>query len=172
MPRYELADASNIDLRSATVLGVDDGQVLADELEAARELCRLVTIPEVYAPRVAVAGRAMPTRLPLYTERSRPQAVTAVLEKPVDPRSLNLARRQRVTAIGRWMSQHVGHDSRFETIGVFYGMANGEAGLPAKGAWPNATPAQLEIVEQWMLTRIREHCATYADCTLPWAARD
>lgn len=172
MPRYELADAANIDLRSATVLGVEDGQVMADELNAAIALCRQVTIPEVYAPRVAVAGRAMPSHLPLYTERSRPQPVSVVVEKPADPRSLNLARRQRVTAIGRWMSKHVEHDARYTNIGTFYGMANSEAGLPAKGAWPDATAQQLEIVEHWMLTRVREHCAVHEECTLPAAARN
>lgn len=171
MPRYELADASLIDLRSATVLGVNDGTVMADELDATRALCKELTIPEVFALRVAVASRQLTPRLPLYTEGSHVKAATVLLERPADPRSVNLARRQRISAVGRWMSRHVEHDSRYATIGAFSGMANRAAGIPARGGWPDATPAQLETVETWMLDRIREHCLTN-DCTPPTAARD
>lgn len=53
MPRYVLTDADTLDLRSATVLGEDDGTVLIDDLNAALAVCLEVSIPEVYAPRVA-----------------------------------------------------------------------------------------------------------------------
>jgi superfamily II DNA or RNA helicase len=68
MPRYQLADMSTLDLHSATVLGERGGTVMADELQAALDLCLELSIPEVYAPRVAVASQRLGSRLPLYTD--------------------------------------------------------------------------------------------------------
>jgi hypothetical protein len=90
MPRYQLADMSTLDLHSATVLGETDGVVMADELQAALALCLELSIPEVFAPRVVVAGRRLGPRLPLYTQTVPKQSGRQ--ERPADPRSLNKVR--------------------------------------------------------------------------------
>ncbi|MGL5827115.1 MAG: DEAD/DEAH box helicase, partial [Nocardioides sp.] len=168
MPRYQLTSMSALDLHSATVLGETDGTVLADELQTAISICLEVDIPQVYAPRVAVASRKMGRNLPLYTQA--PAAGRGREERPADPRSLNKARRARVTSLASWMQHHASHDGRYETIGVFQGQANTNAGLRAVGGRDRATPEQLALVEAWMLARIREHCDQHG-CTLPRAAQ-
>lgn len=167
MPRYQLADMSTLDLRSATVLGESDGVVMADELQAAISLCLELSIPEVYAPRVVVAGRRMGPRLPLYTQA--PVKPVGAVERPADPRSLNKARRSRITGIANWANHHLEHDERFNTIGVFQGQANSAAGINP-GERDSATPEQLAAVEDWMLARVREHCDSNG-CALPKLAR-
>lgn len=167
MPRYQLADMSTLDLHSATVLGEADGTVLADELRDMIALCLELSIPEVYAARVAVATRRVTPKLPLYTQTA-PTKV-GLVETPADPRSLNKARRSRISPIASWMSNHVDHDDRYSTIGVFQGQANSAAGI-AQGQRPDATSEQLAMVEDWMLASVREHCNTHG-CALPGAAR-
>ena len=167
MPRYQLADMSTLDLYSATVLGESDGTVMAPELEAAIAICLELSIPEPYAPRVAVASRKLGARLPLYTQA---QPVSVGLQvRPADPRTLNKARRARITSVTGWMKHHLEHDARFDGIAAFQGQANSAAGLKVGGR-DLATPEQLAHVEDWMLTRIREHCDTNG-CALPAAAR-
>ena len=179
LSRYELADLSSIDLRSATVLGEEDGTVPADELNEGAAMCRELSIPEVYAARVVVAGRRLRARLPVYVRRDDEataeatiRAATALVEKPIDPRGLNLVRRNRIDQVAKWMFRHVEHDSRWTSVGQFQYQANNAAGLPAKGGRENATPEQLAKVEAWMLERVREHCNAHADCALPTVARD
>jgi len=168
MPRYQLADMGNLDLHSATVLGERDGLVLADELQDAISLCLELSIPEVFAPRVAVAGRRMKMRAPLYTRVESAQP--GPIERPADPRSLNKARRQRITAIAKWMAHHIEHDSRYDAIAHFQNYANTEANI-SPGERDKASPEQLATVEAWMLERTREHCDRHG-CPLPAVARD
>jgi superfamily II DNA or RNA helicase len=170
LPRYSLADMSTLDLHSATVLGESDGTVMADELEASLRLCLELDIPEVYAPRVAVASRRLGPRLPLYTQTARPGATVGVTERPADPRSVNKARRTRITSVASWMSRHVEHDERYTTIGVFQGQANSAAGLKP-GERESAGSDALQVVEAWMLARVREHCSSHG-CATPAVARD
>jgi superfamily II DNA or RNA helicase len=159
MPRYQLTDIGTLDLHSATVLGEDDSTVMVDELNAALAVCLEVSIPEVYAPRVAIASRKMGNRLPLYTATHFPDmASTGVQEWPADPRALNKARRSRINPIASWMQHHVEHDARYDSVGTFQIKGNLAAGLPAARGRDMATPDQLAIVEDWMLARVREHC--------------
>jgi superfamily II DNA or RNA helicase len=171
LPRYQLTEMSTLDLHSATVLGEDDGTVLRNELDAAIAVCLDLAIPEVYAPRVAVAARKMGPRLPLYTRTASPAESVGVQERPADPRAMNKVYRARITGLSGWMKHHVEHDPRYDTIGVFQGQANSAAGLAAVGGRTNATAAQLAEVEAWMLHRVREHCTTHG-CTLPRPARE
>lgn len=67
------------------------------------------------------------------------------------------------------MNNHLLHDSRYVAIGAFQGHANAAAGLPAVNGRDLAMPEQLAAVEDWMLTRIREHCDTHR-CPLPSSA--
>lgn len=168
MPRYQLADLSTLDLHSATVLGESDGTVLADELREMIALCLELSIPEVYAARVAVATRRATPKLPLYTQSAPPRA--GLVETTADPRSLNKARRSRISPIASWMSHHVEHDDRYSTIRVFQGQANSAAGI-AQGERADATPHQLAVVEEWMLASVRQHCTAHG-CALPGAARE
>jgi hypothetical protein len=167
MPRYQLVDLSTLDLHSATVLGESDGTVLADELRDMIAVCLELSIPEVYAARVAVATRRVTPKLPLYTRSAPPQ--TRLVETTADPRSLNKARRSRISAIANWMSHHVEHDDRYSTVWVFQGQANSAAGI-AQGERADATAQQLASVEEWMLASVRQHC-TGQGCALPSAAR-
>lgn len=172
LPRYQLTEMSTLDLHSATVLGEDDGTVLLDELNAAIAVCLELAIPEVYAPRVAVAARKMGPRMPLYTQRDTAATASVGLqERPADPRAMNKVYRARITGLAGWMKHHVEHDDRFDTINVFQGQANSAAGLVAVGGRKNATRAELAEVEAWMLERVREHCHTNG-CGLPLIARD
>ena len=171
LPRYQLTEMSTLDLHSATVLGEDDGTVLRNELDAAIAVCLDLAIPEVFAPRVAVAARKMGPRLPLYTRTASPVESVGVQERPAGPRAMNKVYRARITGLSGWMKHHVEHDPRYDTIGVFQGQANSAAGLAAVGGRTNATAAQLAEVEAWMLHRVREHCTTHG-CTLPRPARE
>jgi len=168
MPRYQLTNMSTLDLQSATVLGETDGTVMVDELNAAIAICLEVSIPEIYAARVAVASRKIGPRLPLYTQTS-PKPWGGLQMRPADPRTVNKARRARITSAANWMNHHVEHDSRYSGIGVFQGQANSAAGLKIGGR-DLATPEQLSLVEEWMFIRIREHCVSQG-CALPVAAR-
>jgi superfamily II DNA or RNA helicase len=170
MPRYQLVDMGQLALHSATVLGEADGTVLASELQAALAICLEVGIPEPYAPRVVVASRKLGNSLPLYTEQPSLIAAGGLQQRPANPRTINKARRTRITAITNWMNHHVEHDPRFDTIGVFQGQANEAAGLPTMKGRDQATADQLEHVEEWMLSRVREHCSRQG-CPLPKAAR-
>jgi hypothetical protein len=67
------------------------------------------------------------------------------------------------------MSNHLEHDGRYATIGVFQGMANDAAGIPTGGR-DLGTPEQLARCEDWMLARIREHGESH-NCGIPKAAR-
>lgn len=172
LPRYQLTEMSTLDLHSATVLGEDDGTVLRDELDAAIAVCLDLAIPEVFAPRVAVAARKMGSRLPLYTRREEvTTAATGLQERPADPRAMNKVYRARIASLSGWMKHHTDHDARYETIGVFQGQANAAAGLATVRGRDNASAAQLAEVEDWMLARVREHCSTHG-CTLPRPARE
>lgn len=168
LPRYQLTDASTLDLHSATVLGEPHGTVMADDLQAAIAVCLELSIPEVYAPRVALASRKIDNKLPLYVDNTQARVP---VEEPADPRTVNKARRQRMTGLSNWMNHHVEHDKRFDTIGVFQGQANAAAGLDTIGGRKNATADQLQVVELWMLERIREHCNAEG-CALPTTARE
>jgi hypothetical protein len=167
MARYELVDLSTLDLHSATVLGETDGTVMADELQTAIALCLELSIPEPYAPRLVVASRRLAQQAPLYVQRER--SSSGLTERPADPRSINIARRKRVRALASWMSNHIDHDPRYTTIGVFQGQAN-SAGNIATGKRDSATAEQLELCEMWMLARVREHCDKHG-CPLPGIAR-
>ncbi|KQR08579.1 hypothetical protein ASF78_20270 [Cellulomonas sp. Leaf334] len=168
MPRYQLVDMSTLDLHSATVLGEFDGTVMADELREVIALCLELSIPEVYAPRVAVAARRATPKLPLYTQAvPKPPGLTTT---QADPRSLNKARRSRITAVSNWMTNHLDHDSRYSTIGTFQYQANNAAGI-RQGERGDAGSKELAEVEVWMLARVREHCNTHG-CALPTAARE
>ena len=168
MPRYQLVDMSTLDLHSATVLGEFDGTVMADELREVIALCLELSIPEVYAPRVAVATRRATPKLPLYTQAT-PKA-PGLTSTQADPRSLNKARRTRITAVANWMTNHLEHDSRYTTIGTFQYQANNAAGI-RQGERGSASTQELAVVESWMLARVREHCDTHG-CALPAAARE
>jgi|GEM_PF-7045760 len=170
MKRYELVDASTLDLHSATVLGEDDGLVLSEDLQHALDVCLELDIPGVYAPRVAVASRRMVSQSPLYTRRTAKPA-TGLQEAPAGPRDINNARRARVKKIVNWMTHHIDHDGMYSTVGVFQGKANDAAGIRAGGR-DQASAEQLGIVEEWMLKAVRSHCQR-TNCTVPeWAKED
>jgi superfamily II DNA or RNA helicase len=163
MRRFELLDLEDPQLRSATVLIQDDGQVLRDELDYYTAQCEQLDIPEVFAPRIAVISRRGRPAFRAYT----PPVPTAT---PADPRSINRAHRAVLQEAAKWMAgYHVSHDARYATVGAFQAQANLAAGLPAAGGRDQATSEQLAVVAEWMIARVLEHCKTHEEWTPRWA---
>jgi superfamily II DNA or RNA helicase len=178
LPRYELLDLSDPRLRSATVLTQEDGNVLADELARYIVQCKEVGIPETYAPRVAVVSRRYRPPLRVYTaneQSSEPGAsattssstVKMATTTPADPRSLNLAHRARLAKAAGWMIDHIDHDLRYASVGVFQAQANEAANVP-RGGRDQASGAQLQAAAEWMMARIIEHCEAHNETVPSW----
>jgi superfamily II DNA or RNA helicase len=156
--RFEVLDLDDPRLERATVLGHEDGDVPAPELRYFIEQCAGIGIPETYAPRVAVV-----------TRRGRPATRTYATEKPVptvvtevNPRDIVQSYRAILRQAAGWMEKHIGHDSRYTTVGVFQGRANDAGGIPSGGR-DQASMRQLATVADWMTARIREHCRDYGE---------
>ncbi len=154
------------------MLGHEDGDVLAPELRYFVEQCNGIGIPETYAPRVAVVTRrgrpAMRTYSTEQPSATAPAATATVTQ--ANPRDIVQAYRATLKQAAGWMEKHVGHDSRFTTVGVFQGRANDAGGIPTGGR-DQATTRQLATVADWMTARIREHCRTHGE-TVPGFAED
>jgi hypothetical protein len=69
------------------------------------------------------------------------------------------------------MSYHVEHDDRYLSINIFQGQANSAGGIQPPHGRDSATPEQLTLCEEWMLARVREHCAAHG-CTAPAIGRN
>jgi superfamily II DNA or RNA helicase len=179
LPRYALLDLDDPRLRSAVVLGHDDGEVDGKELiEQWIPACNDLGIWETLAPRVAVAAKRVRPQVRIYAEPEEPAETqaTAVRTK-ANPRDLNLAFRAQCHQAARWMSVHIGHDSRYDAIGAFQTAANKAAGIPfdsaGKGMQDLASPQQLRDRAEWMRARIAEHCRAHDDCHEPsWLRGD
>lgn len=177
MPRYELLDLDDPRLRSATVLDQDDGEVEADELARYVAQCRKVGIPETYAPRVAVVSRRYRPPLHTYaleddrrstsTPGGAPTGAETLTVTAAGPHALNHAHRKRIAHAVGWMCQHLDHDSRYPSIAVFQAMANAAAGVQ-RGEREHASAEQLSIIEDWMMSRIGEHCGWFDEPVPSW----
>jgi superfamily II DNA or RNA helicase len=168
LPRYELLELSDPRLDSATVLGHEDGEVPAAELDLYLTECRGIGIPETYAPRVAVVSRRRRPPLRTYTT-PEPEASTVVTVE-ADPRTLNLAHRAQLEKAAAWMSFHVRHDDRWATVGAFQAQANDAASprIP-NGGRDHATTEQLAACAEWMRARVVEHCQAHKEWVPSWA---
>lgn len=168
LPRYELLELSDPRLDSATVLGHEDGEVPAAELDLYVTECRGIGIPETYAPRVAVVSRRR--RPPLRTYAQAEPAASTVVTIEADPRTLNLAHRAQLDKAAAWMSYHVRHDDRWQTVGAFQGQANDAARPPIpQGGRDHATSKQLAACAEWMRARVVEHCQAHKEWVPSWA---
>lgn len=183
LPRYALLDLDDPRLRTATVLGHNDGEVDGTELtDQWLPVCRDLSIPETFAPRVAVASRRVRPAVRIYADEPAPNAEPgprAPSEAPdgrskANPRDINLVYRARRKQAAGWMHFHVKHDGTYDTIGEFQVAANRAAGIRfdgnGKGMGDLASPEQLRTVVEWMRAEIVKHCDTY-DCRPPaWLA--
>lgn len=170
-PRFELVDLSSPELHAADVLGEDDGSVLAAELNEWRDQLRLVHVPEIYAPQIAVAQRRIKHFPRLYRETD--DDTSTIQTRAADPRSMNVALRARIDKMAKWMQWRITNfgDDRFDSIGQFQWAANDAAGIPTGGR-PRANSDQLAACAAWMVERIVDHCNQY-DHKLPsWLESD
>lgn len=151
IPRYELLDLGDPELRGGTVLGQPDGDLEQPELSYYIEECNRVLIPETYALRVGVLARQGPPATRTYSKEEPPVA------KPANPRDVVDMYRAKLRQASGWMERHIGHEARFPTVGVFQGKANDAGEIPAGGR-DQATAQQLALAASWMCARIREHC--------------
>jgi superfamily II DNA or RNA helicase len=172
LPRYALLDLDDPRLRSAVVLGHDDGEVDGKELiEQWIPACNDLGIWETFAPRVAVAARRVRPQVRIYGEPEQDAVAQASgVRAKANPRDVNLVYRAQGQQAARWMSMHIDHDSRYDTVGAFQTAANKAAGIPfdraGKGMHDVASPHQLRDRAEWMRARIAEHCGTH-DCPEP-----
>lgn len=170
LQRYELLDLSDPLLDSANVLGHEDGEVPAAELNQVIPILRDLQIDETYAPRFVVAARRYRPPLRTYTIQEEPTATAPSVTEVNDPRTINRIHRAKLKQAAGWMEKHIGHDSRFETVKHFQWQANQAAGIPSGGR-DHASSAQLMACADWMCARIVEHCQAQEEQAPSWARR-
>jgi hypothetical protein len=150
----------------ATVLGHDDGDVSAAELEFFIQQCFGLGIPEPYAPRVAVAVRRGTPALRKYsTEKT---GSTTVTETPAGPRDVVDAYRARLKLAAGFMEKHIGHDTSFRSVAEFQGKANDAGEIPAGGR-DLAIVRQLAAASHWACSRVGRHCHDHGEQVPDWA---
>lgn len=170
-PAFDIIDLTAPVLRSATVMGQEDGEVQASELAAWVAQLQPLGVPEVYAPAVAVASRKMPAFPRIYSvDRAAPREPKAPTRTAPDPRTLNKLRRAHLDRMAKWFGWHPGHEGvpqeeARRTIGIFQGKANDAAGIPSGGR-DMASDVQLAAAEAWMTDTIYSHC-NRTGCEVP-----
>lgn len=164
--RYELIDLAGAQFQFANVLGHDDGEVGASELNAATSELNGLGIPASYHPRALVFSRRYRPPTPSYADPEPPTGGVVVEE--ANPRDLNLAYRAKLDQSAKWMAKHIGHDSRFDNAGHFQYLAN-EVAFIRKGGRDQASPKQLGTCARWMCARIVEHCQEHGEVIPSWA---
>jgi hypothetical protein len=165
LPRFQLLDLSDPELRNATVIGEADGDIPAAELtEWERELGSL-GVPLPFVPRVALAARRVRKWPRLYSaaEVDRPD----VEVRDADPRAVNKVLRGRMSKISNWMYVHLPHDGRWTNIKEFQYRANQAAGIDSRA---DATHDQLATAIAWMTARVYEHCEQRNEKAPSWLA--
>lgn len=174
-PAFDIIDLTAPVLRSATVMGQDDGEVMASELAAWVAQLQPLGVPEVYAPAVAVASRKMPAFPRIYSvDRGTPREPQTPTRSAPDPRTLNKLRRSHLDKMAKWYGWHPGHEDLTKTeaqrnLSIFQSKANEHAGIPPKGR-DMASDAQLAAAEAWMTGMIYNHCER-TGCEVPrWLA--
>lgn len=173
LPRYRLLSLDDPQLRSAIVLGHEDGEVDGIVLnEQWIPACADLNIPEIYAPNVAVAASRVRTPVRIYAEEapaSEPEVAADPVAPPsagpvrvkANPRDVNKLWREERTQAAKWMAMHVAHDPRWESIRAFQSAANdaGTIGYDrnGKGLSDLASSDQMARTVRWMRDRIAEH---------------
>jgi hypothetical protein len=178
LPRYKLLSLDDPQLRSAVVLGHDDGEVDGKQLQMEwLPACRDLGIPETLAPRVAVAAGRVRPPVRVYAEPApepagKPGAVSTLTRAKANPRDVNLAYRSHRKQAASWMSVHIAHDGRFDSVGAFQTQANRAAGIPfdvkGKGMNDMASPEQLRDAVGWMHMQIAQHCKAHGCAEPAW----
>lgn len=162
--RYDVLSLDDPRLDGATVLGHDDGHVTAPELDHYIRECRALTIPEPFAPRVAVLARR---GAPVFRKYAPPDTPPPE-PRPASPRDLSDTYRARLQRAAGFMEKHIGHDSGFRSVGEFQGKAN-DAGEIPQGGRDLATVRQLSAASGWACTRVRVHCREHGEPVPQWA---
>jgi superfamily II DNA or RNA helicase len=164
--KYDLISLEDPRLDMATVLGHDDGDVSAAELEFFIQQCLGLGIPEPYAPRVAVAvRRGAPAQRKYSGEKTA--GVTAT-EAPASPREVVDAYRARLKLAAGFMEKHIRHDASFRGVAEFQGRANDAGEIPAGGR-DLATARQLAAASRWACGCVRRHCHAHGEQAPEWA---
>lgn len=164
--KYDLLALDDPRLDLATVLGHDDGDVSAPELDFFIQQCLSLGIPEPFAPRVAVAVRRGAPALRKYsTEKT---ASVTVTETPAGPREVVDAYRAQLKLAAGFMEKHIRHDTSFRNVAEFQGRANDAGEIPAGGR-DLATARQLAAASRWARGCVRHHCHTHGEQVPEWA---
>jgi superfamily II DNA or RNA helicase len=164
--KYDLLALDDPRLDLATVLGHDDGDVSAPELDFFIQQCLSLGIPEPFAPRVAVAVRRGAPALRKYSAE-KPAGVTAT-ETPAGPREVVDAYRAQLKLAAGFMEKHIRHDTTFRNVAEFQGRANDSGEIPAGGR-DLATARQLAAASRWARGCVRRHCHTHGEQVPEWA---
>jgi len=164
--KYDLLSLEDPRLDLATVLGHDDGDVSAAELEFFIQQCLGLGIPEPYAPRVAVAVRRGTPAMRKYSDEKAGTATAT--ETPAGPREVVDAYRARLKLAAGFMEKHIRHDTTFRNVAEFQGRANDAGEIPAGGR-DLANARQLEAASRWASGCVRRHCHTHGEQVPEWA---
>lgn len=164
--KYDLIALDDPRLDRATVLGHDDGDVSAAELDFFIQQCLGLGIPEPYAPRVAVAVRRGTPALRKYS--SGKAATATEPEVPAGPRELVDAYRAKLKLAAGFMEKHIGHDASFRSVAEFQGKVNDAGEIPVGGR-DLASVRQLATASRWACGCVRRHCQTHEEQVPAWA---
>lgn len=165
LPRYQLMNLTGPEFQLGHVLGHENGEVEAWELDAAREALNSWGIPSPYHLRAVAFNRNYQAPTPRYSD------VDPVMVSDAHPRDMNRVYRAQLSQAAGWMYEHINHDARFSSAAVFQSMANDQAYIP-KGGRDQASTIQLAAAVGWMLDRIMEHCIEMGEEVPSWVNRE
>lgn len=165
LSRYDVLGVDDPRLDGATVLGHEDGHVPRPELDHYIRECRSLTIPEPFAPRVAVLVRR---GTPPVRRYSGPGTPAPPEETPASPRDLSDTYRSRLDKAAGFMEKHIRHEVAFRNVGEFQGKINDAGGIP-KGGRDLASVRQIATASRWACEQIRKHCEARGEPVPAWA---
>jgi superfamily II DNA or RNA helicase len=163
--RYEVLTVDDPRLDGATVLGHEDGHVPVLELEHYIRECKTLAIPEPFAVRVAVIARR---GHPAFRKYAKPEPEPEPEPVPANPRDLSDTYRARLQKAAGFMEKHIGHDSRYRSVGEFQGRVNDAGSIPAGGR-DLASLRQLATASDWACLQVRQHCEDRGEMIPLWA---
>lgn len=168
--RYDVLSVDDPRLDGATVLGHLDGHVPIAELDPVIAECRRLSIPEPFAPPIAVLIRrsggstARPSGVTATATAPRPQPEP----EPANPRDLSDTYRARLRTAAGFMQKHIRHDATFRSVEDFQAKINGSAGI-RPGGRDQARVQQLSAASRWAASAVRHHCETHGEVVPEWA---
>ncbi|WP_263254231.1 DEAD/DEAH box helicase [Saccharopolyspora rosea] len=170
MPRFELRELDDPQLRSLIVLDQEDGEVGVGELNRVRKECEQNSVPGTFAGRIALIHRrlAQVTDVDLHDDEDDEDLAMTLATAAAGTPDLVRSYRDRISKAVTWMRRHIEHDARYASIGVFQALANARAGVD-EGRRTHATAAELASIADYMLQQICTHCREFNEKVPSWA---